>query len=450
VLRLTVLAAVAAAAIHPAAEPLPPLRMPSPLVADADVRALMAEATGAPPLVCMLAARSVEGGGWLRGGRAPVHPLDAANDPASWDGQRELANDDVTFLLERLENGDGCSREIAIRLLAGDGSRSTIDGLTRHLQAPDAGLRAVAAFGLGMLSHEASLGALLPLVGDAAPAARANAVWALGRIGDPQALGPVQGALEDPEAVVREAAAQALGHFEDAAAVAALIRHLRSDASPAVRRTCAWALAQLDAAEAVDPLATAMRQDSDARVREMSAWAIGNLDRSAAHPALVEAARRDADAAVRETAVWALGESGDQSHADAIGALMASEQDADVRATAAWALGVLEPARAPRALITALADSDNDVRLKAAWALSEIGDSSALPAIRRALETETVDRTRRALLRGLLSSGESEDQLVRMFSSPNARDREMVARALAGRTRIDVWPWPMPRPRPFP
>jgi HEAT repeat protein len=164
----------------------------------------------------------------------------------------------------------------------------------------------------------------------------------------------------------------------------------------------------------------------------------------------VEAARRDASADVRETAVWALGESGNATYAEAIGALLASEQSAKVRATASWALGVLEPAGAPRALIDALGDTDDDVRLKAAWALSEIGDSSALPAIRRALDTEGGERTRRALLRALISSGESDEQMVRRFDSPNARDRETVARVLAGRSRIDVWPWPMPRPRPFP
>jgi HEAT repeat protein len=97
-----------------------------------------------------------------------------------------------------------------------------------------------------------------------------------------------------------------------------------------------------------------------------------------------------------------------------------------------------------------LSDTDDDVRLKAAWALSEIGDSTALPAIRRALDTEGGERTRRALLRALISSGESDEQMVRRFDSPNARDRETVARVLAGRSRIDVWPWPMPRPRPFP
>jgi HEAT repeat protein len=450
VLRLTVLAAFAASAMHSAPPPMPFMVMETSSAPVEDVRALMAEATGAPPLVCMLAARSVEGGGWLRGGRAPVHPLEAANDPDAWDGQRTLAPADVAYLLERLATGDGCSREIAIRLLARDGSDATVAGLTRHVQSTEPQLRAVAAFGLGMLARDASVEPLLPLVGDATPAVRANAVWALGRIGDVQALAPVQDALDDADAIVREAAAQALGHFESPASVAALIRHLRTDDAASVRRTCAWALAQLEAAEAIEPLGVALRQDSDAEVREMSAWAIGNIDRADGHPALLEAARRDADVDVRETSVWALGESGDRSHADAIGEILASERATRVRATASWALGVLEPARAPRGLIAALADSDNDVRLKAAWALSEIGDSAALPAIRRALETESVDRTRRALLRGLISSGESEDQLVRMFASPNARDREMVARTLAGRTRIDVWPWPMPRPRPFP
>ena len=449
VLRLTLFAAVAASALHSIPTRMPSLAQAAPPVGE-EIRALLAEAATAPPLTCMLAARSVEGGGWLRGGRAPVRPLNAATADQSWDGYRDITPDDVTFLLERLESGNACSREIAIRLLARDGSDATRAGLTRHLRAADADLRAVAAFGLGMIADEESASALLPLVTDNAAAPRANAVWALGRIGDLRAFDAVHRAIDDNDAIVREAAAQALGHFDSTAAVSALMRHLRTDDSPAVRRTCAWALAQLGAGEALEALAQAMRQDADAKVREMSAWAVGNLDQRGAHPALVEAARRDSDAEVRETAVWALGESRDRSHAAAIGDLLATERAPRVRATAAWALGVLEPASAPRGLTAALRDADDDVRLKAAWALSEIGDSSALPAVRSALETETVERTRRALLRALISSGESEEQMVRMFSSPHARDREMVARALAGRSRIDVWPWPMPRPRPFP
>ncbi len=179
----------------------------------------MAEAETAPPITCMLAARSVDNGGWLRAGRAPIHPLEVANDPASWERQRSLSNDDISFLLDRLASGNACTREIAIRLLARDDSRAARDGLTADLRSSDAGLSAVAAFGLGLIGEDASVDPLLAVVGSTNPALRVNTVWALGRIGSGKALRPVFRALDDGDARVRTAAAEALGQLDSTAAV---------------------------------------------------------------------------------------------------------------------------------------------------------------------------------------------------------------------------------------
>jgi HEAT repeat protein len=154
---------------------------------------------------------------------------------------------------------------------------------------------------------------------------------------------------------------------------------------------------------------------------------------------------------VREQAAWALGARDDRTNAAPLAEILASERDRRVRATAAWAIGVMRPATAPRGLIEAVNDADDEVRVRAAWAISEIRDSSALPALRRAMaRDDNGERTQRALLRALVRSGESDDRLVGLFDAPDARVREMVARALSGGRGVDVWPWPQPRPRPFP
>lgn len=445
------LAATAAAsfAVATLAAPFPAPPAAAPAIGQADIRALMAEAATAPPLTCLFAARSIGNGGWWRGD-VPVHPLTVADGSLRWEDSRTLAAEDVAFLLAGLEGGNACSREIAIRVLARDGSDAIRAGLHRLLQSGDPDLVSVAALGTGLIGDKASVEPLLRATGNPSPSARVNAVWALGWIGDSRAFPVMEQALDDADVRVRTAATEALGRIDTSAAVSALVTRLQRDADAGVRRVAAWSLGQLDATEAIDALGQALRRDSDADVREMSAWAIGTIDRPGADDALLAALRGDAAADVRETAAWALGVRDDREHAESLGDALTSERDAEVRATMAWALGVIDPGTAPRGLVQAVRDAEPEVRQKAAWALSEIGDSAALPAIREALQRDNDDRTRRALLRALIRSGESEERLAGLFDSPDARVREMVARALAGRPRIDPWPWPMPRPRPFP
>jgi HEAT repeat protein len=102
-------------------------------------------------------------------------------------------------------------------------------------------------------------------------------------------------------------------------------------------------------------------------------------------------------------------------------------------------------------LLRLLKDPDPDTRLKAAWALGQIEDASALPALRDALRDEKNDHVRRALIRGLMKSGErSEATMTQLLSSSDPQIREAAVRGLAGRNSFDPWPWPWPRPRPFP
>ncbi|HRP07186.1 MAG TPA: HEAT repeat domain-containing protein, partial [Gemmatimonadales bacterium] len=445
---LRTLAAVVAVAtaVHTSYDPAPGEATNSVRTADAvaDIRALLAESAGASPLICAMAARTIGNGGWFQGRPTPIHPLPAANDPVPWNSRSGLAEADAQFVLAQLADGNGCVREIAVRLLALDQSERTIDGPEAHLRSHDANLAAAAAFGLGLIAEERSLEPLMTAASNPSTATRVNVIWALGRIGDTRGFRAVVRGTDDNQGLVRVAAAEALGRIDTSAAVAALIRRLRQDDSPDVRRVAAWALAQHEAEEALDDLAQALDGDADPEVREMSAWAIGSIDRPGADAALVGAARRDGDPSVRESAVWALGVRDDRASVAAVEEVLAGESDARVRATAAWALGVMRPSAASRGLIAALGDADPDVRIKAAWAISEIRDSSTTAAVSAALRRESRSDIRRALMRALIRSGAAESHLISLLDSPDAKDRQMVARALAGSDRIDPWPWPMP------
>jgi HEAT repeat protein len=175
-------------------------------------------------------------------------------------------------------------------------------------------------------------------------------------------------------------------------------------------------------------------------------------DKRAVAP-LATAIRQDSEDKVRETAVWAIGQLEDNSALDILGAAT-SDKSARVRGTAAWAIGQLDEesgAKAPPGLLRLLNDPDPDTRLKAAWALGQIQDAAALPALRDALRDEKNDRVRRALIRGLMKSGErSEATMTQLLSSADPKIREAAVRGLAGRNSFDPWPWPWPRPRPFP
>jgi HEAT repeat protein len=130
-----------------------------------------------------------------------------------------------------------------------------------------------------------------------------------------------------------------------------------------------------------------------------------------------------------------------------------SDRSANVRGTAAWAIGQLDEngAKAPAGLLRLLTDESTDTRLKAAWALGQLEDASALPAIRDALKAEKNDHVRRALIRGLMKSGESsQGTLTQLLSSSDPQIREAAVRGIAGAHSFDPWPWPWPRPRPFP
>lgn len=421
-----------------------------------DVAALLAAAHGAPPVICALAAHAVRNSGWGYWTDAPSTPLAKAGAEYERDHERDqLPPADEDRLLAGLASDDACVRELSVRLLGGQTGDRVANALATRLASPDASLRAIAAFGLGLSEAHTAVDALIKTLHDATAGVRANSAWALGRLDNGRALSPLIQLFRDDDSTVRRAAVGAVGQIDSMSAVSALMRVLQQDQSPAVRRDAAWALGKLEAREAAGSLATVLAHDSDPRVREMSAWAIGNIEGGSAAPALVTALQKDDDDKVREMAAWALARTDDRSALDALGSAAANDHNSRVRGTAAWAIGNLsergEGGRAPAGLLHVLKDADDDARLRAAWALGQFRDSTALPAIKEALNAEKVSEVRRALVRALIKSGGRSDRaLTDLLNSNDASVREAAVRGLAGAESFGPWPWPEPRPRPFP
>jgi HEAT repeat protein len=177
---------------------------------------------GANPVLCELATRSADAGGWWsRFGPLSDNPLDV----------------------------DSASATLVAWIQRGHKNAAVVPRLRAGLRDTDACVRRVAG-GL------------------------------LGRVDHPSATAALVAALDDTSADTRYVAALGLGMSERSAtngAVASLIRRLADD-SPRVRRSAAWALGSVEARAALVPLIELLGRDSDPRVRQTAAWAIGQID----------------------------------------------------------------------------------------------------------------------------------------------------------------------------
>ncbi len=154
---------------------------------------------------------------------------------------------------------------------------------------------------------------------------RMAALWFLSRLGGPRAIEPLLAALTDNAPEVRAEAARDMGVLRDDAAIA--------------------------------PLAAALERDPNTDVRAMAANALGSFPSVGAAAALSKALRR-------------------------------SGEDPKIRGMAAEGLALAGGKMAVEPLIEALSDPSPEVRFWAAVGLGGLGDTAALPALRRLSEAE--------------------------------------------------------------
>jgi len=191
-------------------------RAGSPTADSAAVVAIIESVRGANPVLCELAARSVENQ-WGWGGqydlRATRDPLARAALEVSRGHRPPPAA--VAPLAAALRDGDACVRRVAAPLLGRVRTPAALAALRTALRDEHADAREAAAIGLGYSEDRSTIPALLAGIQDAEPRVRAASAWALGEIEDARAIGALVRLLrEDRDATVRAAAAWALGSIE--------------------------------------------------------------------------------------------------------------------------------------------------------------------------------------------------------------------------------------------
>lgn len=200
---------------------------------------------------------------------------------------------------------------------------------------------------------------------------RRDAVMRLGAMGRPESSRAVAVALGDSSAVVRATAARAVTGLGPAEA-AALILPLLRDRDEFVRREAAYALGLTRSPSGVAALVGLLQADKKPEVRGAAAVALGQIGDASAAGALAGALSRR----LRRPGV--------------LNRVLRRNTDEDefVRRSAAIALGQMGSREGVRALLDALADpkAPADVRRESARALGLIGDPSAVPALRAALD----------------------------------------------------------------
>src|SRR5258708_2500129 len=211
---------------------------------------------------------------------------------------------------------------------------------------------------------------------------RRDALMHLANLKRPDASRVAAGALADASIQVRVAAAHAVVFLPSGEAGALLIPLLQ-DRDEFVRREVAYALGETRSRNAVTPLTSLLGGDKKASVRAAAAVALGEIGD---------------ETAVNSLSQGLLGKSAARKK-------KARQEDQFVMRAAARSLGQIRSHAGVPALIAALSDEriDVEVRREAATALGLIGDASAAPSLRVALDSNDpyLSEAARAALRRL-------------------------------------------------
>ena len=192
---------------------------------------------------------------------------------------------------------------------------------------------------------------------------RRDALMRLGNMKRPDASRVAAAGLNDQEVKVRVAAAHAVV-FLPAAEAAGLLLPLLQDRAEFIRREASYALGETRSRSAVARLSELLSGDKEAAVRGAAAVALGQIG--------------------DETAVNALSQA-----LSGMKKKKTAPADEFLMRSAAHSLGQIRSRAGLPALIAALSNDQNplDVRREAAASLGLIGDPSAAPSLRVALDS---------------------------------------------------------------
>ncbi|MGQ4832492.1 MAG: HEAT repeat domain-containing protein [Candidatus Asgardarchaeia archaeon] len=176
---------------------------------------------------------------------------------------------------------------------------------------------------------------------------------------------------------------------------------------PIVRGIVCELLGTIKESKAV-PYLINLLSDKNKEVKKLAAEAIGNIgDRQAGKLIINLIEKHRGNYTFIEGAIWALGEL-KETRAEKILIELASNGNPEIRVSAIWALGKLRSVNGLSVIFRGLSDKNVDVRYESVISLGKIRDSEAIPYLLDALDKESDEEVKVAIIETLVKLNNSK------------------------------------------
>ncbi len=294
----------------------------------------------------------------------------------------------IPELLNRLSARQPELRRNLVRALAQYRDPAVLPHLQAMLQDTDKGVRKEALKGLAVANAPLEVNVLCELLRDPDLSIQTQAIDAIVQRRDAHTVEHLLEVLEDEQEYVRRAAVEVLNAIADTDTIKDLLVAIK-DRDWWVRDRAADALIKIGGPKVVEAMLLLI-QDEDQFVRRTAIEVINAHKDERAFDYLVKAIA-DGDWWVRERAMDALGSLGDERAIEPLLRLLNGEPAS--RAVAVRTLGSIGSPRAIPHLLRCLEDPEATVKREVLAALPQLVDERSAAAIKRAIQTRTVQDT---------------------------------------------------------
>jgi len=309
--------------------------------------------------------------------------------------------------------------------------------LISALQSEDKQLQSAAAGVVGSLRGRRALGALATALPDLPASARVSLIHVFADRGDHVLRDTVTEACDGDDAGVRVAALAALGSLGDATSIPVLLEGATSDV--AGERAAAWKSLVSLPGEKTDNVLISRVADAPVQEKVAIVRALAARDVAEAVPTLLEVAA-SGERPVRRASLDALRGLAGAEHVPSLVDLLAQTDQSEQRRARRMLVAVADQSgargAATRGLLAKLAQTENEeTRRSLLLTLGELGQDAALPALREALQSDSGQVRRAAIV--ALSGWPNAEPMADLLQVARSRDEESQ-RVLALRGYIDL------------